>query len=351
MRKSLAAATMLAALLAGCSKPDNGSHAAEAIERLGPEGASAPETEFGFLQARQDSGIFNMFEGDADMMSAKASTEVVQSLNLEEPAVDSDSGIPVPLPTAAAPAASQIAYSYGYGFRIEADSIAKLQERHVAMCEKIAPACRIIRTSQARSDNWDAYGEVRMEVAAGRAEKLVAALVAPAEEMGGTLVSSVRDGEDLSEQIIDTEARLKSRLVLRDKLTAILRGNRGSVEELVKAEAEVAKVNEEIDAVRSRLESFRGRIRFSDVKIEYEPTFGESQVGFVRPVATALRSVGSTLGVSIAAIVYAVTALLPVVLLLLSLRWVLHRFGFRLRFWKNDLRRSNPDSQEAPDTP
>lgn len=326
MRTSLIAAASLALCLTGCSKPADG---------------GGTENEFGFLEAQQSS-VFNILEGDSDM----AMVERVQSLSVEEPPADTASS--VPLPTAAtASAPNQIAYSYGYGFRIEADAIAKLQERHVALCEKMAPACRIIRTSQSRSDSWDGYGEVRMEVAADRAGKLGEALLAPAEELGGTLVSSVREGEDLSTQIIDTEARLKSRLLLRDKLTAILQNNRGSVDELVKAESEVAKVNEEIDAVRARLESFRGRIRYSDVKIQYEPAFGESQVGFVRPVATALRSVGSTLGVSIAAIVYAVTALLPLVLLIAGLRWVLHRFGFRLRFWKNDLRKTKAAEEPA----
>lgn len=329
MRTSLIAAASLAMCLTGCSKPADG---------------GGTESEFGFHEA-SNSSLYNLVEAEADVMAAEAPTESVQSLSVEEPPADSASS--VPLPNAAPAQANQIAYTYGYGFRIDADAIAKLQERHVALCEKMAPACRIIRTSQSRSDSWDGYGEVRMEVAADRAGKLGEALLAPAEELGGTLVSSVREGEDLGTQIIDTEARLKSRLLLRDKLTAILQNNRGSVDELVKAESEVAKVNEEIDAVRARLESFRGRIRYSDVKIQYEPAFGESQVGFVRPVATALRSVGSTLGVSIAAIVYAVTALLPLVLLIAALRWVLHRFGFRLRFWKNDLRKSKAAEEPA----
>lgn len=329
MRTSLFAAVSLAMLLAGCSE----------AQQIGSR--SETDSEFGFREAQQ-SGVFNILEGDNDM----AMVERVQSLNVEEPPADEAAS--VPLPTAAtASAPNQIAYSYGYGFRIDSDAIADLQNRHIALCEKMAAACRVIRSSQSRSDSWDGYGELRLEVAAERAGTLTEALVAPAEELGGTLVSSVREGEDLSTQIIDTEARLKSRLLLRDKLTGILQNNRGSVDELVKAESEVAKVNEEIDAVRARLESFRGRIRYSDVKIDYEPAFGETQVGFVRPVASALRSVGSTLGVSIAAIIYVATALLPVVLLVLALRWVLHRFGYRLRFWKRDLRAKAPATEPS----
>lgn len=329
------AAIGLAVVLAGCSEPADERRSMETIERLE---AGAPDNSFGFYQAQEDAGLFNIMAAD------EAPGEGVMEAAAEVPGEPGP-----PTPVAVSPAsAGQIAYTYGYGFRIGADEIAALQERHVALCEKMAPACRIIRTSQAKSDSYDAYGEVRMEVAAERAGSFKDALVAPAEELGGALVSSVREGEDLSEQIIDTEARLKSRLVLRDKLTDILRNTRGSVAELVAAEAEVAKVNEQIDATRTRLESYRGRIRYSDVKIEYEPAFGETQMGFVRPVATALGAVGTTLGMSLAAIIYTLTALVPVIALIAAVRWVLHRFGYRLRFWKGDLRKAKPAPAEAP---
>ena len=133
---------------------------------------------------------------------------------------------------------------------------------------------------------------------------------------------------------IDSEARLASRLALRDKLTSILQKSTGSVDELVKAEEAISEVNEEIDATRTKLESYRNRIRFSDVRIEYQPEFGESQLGFGRPMMTALRSVGTTLGTTTAVLIYIVTALIPITLFTLALRWVLHRFGLRLRFWR-----------------
>jgi hypothetical protein len=327
MKRLGMAAIGLAVVLAGCSEP-----AYERVENR------SPDNQFGFLEAKEEPGLYNIMAAD------EAPAEGAMDMAAEVP------GEPGPPPASAAvspPGAGQIAYTYGYGFRIGADDIAALQERHIALCEKMAPACRIIRTSQSKSDSYDSYGEVRMEVAADKAGSLRDALVAPAEDLGGALVSSVREGEDLSEQIIDTEARLKSRLVLRDKLTDILRGTRGSVAELVQAEAEIAKVNEDIDATRARLEAYRGRIRYSAVTIEYEPAFGETQMGFVRPVSEALGAVGTTLGVSLAAIIYVLTALVPVVALITGLRWVLHRFGYRFRFWKRDLRKAKPAPTEA----
>ena len=108
-----------------------------------------------------------------------------------------------------------------------------------------------------------------------------------------------------------------------------------AMEQAHRAEQAVADVNEQIDATRSKLERYRNRVRYSEVRIEYQPFYGSSQLGFVRPVLTAFQSIGTTLGMTTALIIYALTALIPVGLLLLAVRWLLHRFGLRIRFWRN----------------
>lgn len=328
--KVFLAATMIA-VLSGCSEMTPRNNSAEIIADIEPARAGysdAPVTEFGMLQA-QESGPLNMFE--------MGSVERVAIADIEEPQANSGANSQAnPQVTPEAKGNAQIAYSYGYGFRIDSDEITQLQEAHVTLCDEMGEACRVIRSSQARSDSWDGYGELKLQVAADKANTLSEALTTLAEELGGTLISSVRNGEDLSEQIIDAEARIQSRVILREKLTQVLRTASGSVAELVQAEKALADVNEQLDGARQRLKAYRNRIQYSDVSIEYEPAFGETQVGFVRPVASAFRSIGSTLGMSVAAIIYGLTGFLPVALLILALRWVLHRIGMRLRFWKKD---------------
>lgn len=313
--------------LTACGENDDANPAEAMVERIEPVRQNedgAPINSFGFMEA-MDHGPdpFGANAPQARHLVANTST-----INVEEARSEDTS------PTPVSGTEQQIAYTYGYGFQIGSDEIAQLQQAHVALCEKMGNGCRVLRMSQASADSYDGYGELNLQVASDRATAFGNGLAGPAEELGGELVSSVRDGEDLSEQIIDTEARLQSRLILRDKLTAILRGNRGSVDELVKAEKAVAEVNEEIDATRSKLEQFRNRIRFSAVNIEYEPYFGETQLGFGRPVMTAFKSIGTTLGMTVATLIYLLTATVPVMLFIAGLRWVLHRFGLRLRFWK-----------------
>ncbi|MCK0128926.1 DUF4349 domain-containing protein [Erythrobacter sp. F6033] len=324
-------------LLAGCSESQQlsepPSQSRELIETMQTASADAPQNEFGFWKAQESS--FDLLGSDAP--SAR-SVAMNAGANAASPERSAEQSQPSPQDL------DRIAYTYGFGFQITGDAIEKLQSQHIAMCDAMGKDCRVIRSSQARTDDWDAYGSVEMQIAASKTGSLAEDLSQSAEELGGTLISSVRDGEDLSEKIIDSEARLQSRLILRDRLTEVLKTNGGSVAELVAAEKAVADVNQEIDATRSKLQEFRIRIQYSEVRLEYQPAYGESQIGFLRPVTTSLRSIGSTLGVSVAAMVYVLTALLPFLLLLFAFRWLLHRFGLRLQFWK---RKNSGASLEA----
>ncbi|MEX0341034.1 MAG: DUF4349 domain-containing protein [Erythrobacter sp.] len=326
MKQSIGTVMLALGFLSGCSDTAEDERSPRSmiaqVEPATGDNADAHNS-FGFMEA---------MEPGFDLTGQRAQTARSAALRNAVDIADRENA----RPAEGAPAATnQIAYSYGFGFRIDGDKIAELQSAHVAQCEAIGPSCRVLRMSTASMDDWDGYGELKLQVAAELAAGFGDSITKPANDLGGELVSSVRDGEDLAEQIIDTEARLASRLVLRDKLTAILAGNRGSVDELVKAEKAVADVNEEIDATRTKLEQFRNRIRFSEVEIKYEPYFGQSQIGFGRPVVEALRSIGSTLGSATALLIYGLTALVPFVLFGLLLRWALHRSGLRIRFWKN----------------
>ena len=111
----------------------------------------------------------------------------------------------------------------------------------------------------------------------------------------------------------------------------VLRTRQGTVGDLVAAERAVAEVNEDLDSAASRLAELRGRVRMSAVSIEYGPYIAEGSTGFARPISDAFGSIGTTLGVTIAAIVYVAVALIPIVPFILLLRWLWRRNGFRLR--------------------
>ena len=336
--RRLCISLMSAALIAGCSQSESETGGRAVIAKVAPIGTQdgAPEGEFGFAESlEQGPNLFGEQNASARLQALQVAPTT--GVRQEEAGLGGQQSA----------TAQQIAYSYGYGFQISSGKIPELQRAHTALCESMGPKCRVMRTSQANGDGFDGFGEINLQVAASEAGGIESKLSTPAEQLGGTLVSSVREGEDLSESIIDTEARLKSRLLLREKLTAILQGNRGSVGDLIEAEKAIADVNAEIDEARNKLANYRNRISYSNVRIQYEPYFGQGQLGFGRPIMTALRSVGTTLGMSIAALVYLIVALTPVIAFLLALRWVLHRFGLRIRFWRKRAGQSETDETAA----
>lgn len=303
----LAAVAALALAAGGCNES---SSPAEEVQRatmdVGDRGA--PVTQFGFMEAAQPtigSG------SDAARIAASGAKSAARG--------ESDAAV-----------GAQIAYSYSYGFRVDADNLPGLQQRHRALCEAMGSDCRVLSLAQSGNDEFG-YGEMELQVAAARAEEFGAQLTAATDGIDAEQVSFGISGEDLTDDIIDTEARLEGRRVLRDRLMDVLRTRQGSVGDLVEAERGVAAVNEEIDSATQRLENMRNRVAYGSVSIIYDPQMGEYRLGFARPIVEAFGSVGTTLGVVIAAIIYIAVALIPIAAFLLLLRWVWRKSGLRIR--------------------
>jgi len=229
----------------------------------------------------------------------------------------------------------QIAYVYRYGFRVNAGEIAPLQSAHADLCETKGPqVCRIINLSQSGGEGDYANASLEMEIAAPQARSFGDTLTQLAEKQGGEPIDTSISGTDLSKQIVDTQARLRARIVLRDRLMEILRNRSGKVSELVEAERGVAEVNEEIDQAQSWLAEMKGRVSFSKMTVSYNA--GSPSAGsFLEPIRHALGSAGSILGMTIAFMISAAIFLLPWAIIIGLVWWSRKRFGWRLRFWRH----------------
>ncbi|CAO1654994.1 DUF4349 domain-containing protein [Parasphingorhabdus sp. NYA22] len=304
MRFSIYSIAAICALSA-CSDGDEYSAEYEAAEYTASDAsAAAPKNEFGFMEA--------METRSADEIARDTAKDHVQS-GLDGPAEAMDGAanendIPISSP--------QIAYSYEFGYRISAGQISTVQKQHSSYCEKQGPSvCRVINLRRSGDEANYAYAMLHLEVAAPKAKSFGTGLTAIVEDAGGYEASTAIEGEDLSKQIIDTEARLRSRELLSKRLTELLRTRNGSVEELVKAERAVTEVNEEIDKARSWLAEMRGRIAFSKVIVNYESN-APGAGSFTAPIRSAWNNISSMLGSSIGALMRVLTVTLPWILVL-----------------------------------
>lgn len=232
-------------------------------------------------------------------------------------------GKPIAVAAANAP---RIAYVYEYGYRLAAERIPEVQRRQADLCERLGPGqCQILDMRQSGAEGNYASGSLSLAVAAPRARAFGAELGRVAGSAGGAQVSGSIAGEDLSKQMVDTEARLRARTVLRDRLMEVLATRKGTVAELVEAERGVAQVNEEIDQARSWLTEMQNRVNFSRVNLTYEagsPVSG----GFLAPIRGALGSVGTVLGTIIAMLIMVAAVAVPLGLVGLAIRWAVLRF-------------------------
>ena len=253
----------------------------------------------------------------AEETVADAATEAAQASGSGF-ALPGRSDIPVTLP--------KMAYVFDYGFRLAGKAIAPLQQQHADMCEAQGPyACRIVSLTRTGEDEDEIRGELQLAVASDKARGFGALLSAAAEAADAEAFRANIQGEDLSKSIVDTEARLRSRIALRDRLMEVLETRRGKVEELVEAERQVAAVNEEIDQARSWLEEQQGRVAFSRMTLTYQSaTPGGS---FLRPVEGALGSLGSIFGMLVAFLIVVGAVLGPLVLAVFGIRHVGRRIN------------------------
>ena len=250
-----------------------------------------------------------------------------------------------------APRAPQIAYTYTYGFRIAGEAIAPLQRRHADLCERKGPqVCRIIAMSNSGGEGDYGSGTLELDVAADKARAFTGELESIARDADGKPVSAAIAGEDLSKQIVDTQARLRARILLRDRLMEILQTRKGSVAELVEAERGVAQVNEEIDQAQSWLAEMRGRVDFSRITVNYSSA-APGTGGFMSPIRSAIGSLGAILGAVIAGLIVVLTALIPIAVLVVAIIWAVRRIR-RFRATNGPAITSGEASAQAgPDSP
>jgi len=205
----------------------------------------------------------------------------------------------------------QIAYTYRYEFRLSAAAVATVQQRHLALCDRLGPArCHVISMDRTTigPDGAISGGSLKLAVEAGLARAFGERLAATAAQAGGTQGASSIAAEDLSKQIVDTEARLRAKQALAERLMEVLRTRNGPVADLVAAERAVADVEEEIDAARSWLAEARGRVAMSTFELGY---VSDGQAGLFRPLRESLSSMGGLFTGSLGVLAIALAVVLP----------------------------------------
>jgi hypothetical protein len=240
----------------------------------------------------------------------------------------------------------RVAYVYSYRFRLGAEGIAPLQERHLRLCRELGPTqCRVV--SMQRGESRDAppvapdrgtqpppephaAAALELQVAAPLADRFGERLAASTGEAHGETVDRSISGEDVSREMVDTEARMRTRETLIRRLSTLLETRSGNIQQAVEAERAINQAQEELDAARAWLAETRGRVAMSSVRILYEAG-GASTPAPRNPVAASWDRIGAMAVQSLATLLLFAGVLAPWAAILAGLfflaRWHRRRFG------------------------
>ena len=83
--------------------------------------------------------------------------------------------------------------------------------------------------------------------------------------------------QDVSEEFVDLEARLKAKRTLEDRYLELLK-KANKVEEMLQIERELSTIREEIEAKQGRLQYLQSQVSMSTVNIEFYKTTAETGI-------------------------------------------------------------------------
>lgn len=248
---------------------------------------------------------------------------------------------PASAPVAAG--APMLAYAYAYVLSLPSPRVDEVRRRHEAACTGAGyRVCQVVRTSISERNSGDASGDLVLRATPAWLKRFQDSLAGDAKGVGGKLLHSEVTSEDLSREIVDTSARLKAKIVLRDRLQALLASRPGKVADLLDVERELARVQGEIDSTQSQLAVMQARVSMSEVTIDYQSMGILAPTGPWSPVARSINDFVEILAQSFAAFIRLIAWLAPWALLVAAGLWLFRKRLPKLRWPRIKAARGKP---------
>lgn len=223
------------------------------------------------------------------------------------------------------------ASSSGGSGGVEAGSLQRLTTpKPVEQVSSGAPATRpsIARTARLRvrttdfdaarpvvdrvlADTGGLVGNVRVSGTRGDARSLTATLLIPASRLDaalmalkavGPVLEESQSGDDVTEQVVDVEARLSNARKTEKRLVDLLQKRTGNLADVLAAEREIARVREEIERFDAQRKNLERRVTYATLNLEVteeqhaaldlgpQPVSGMFRDAFVAGITEAVNS-------------------------------------------------------------
>ncbi|HVE98858.1 MAG TPA: DUF4349 domain-containing protein [Mycobacteriales bacterium] len=215
-----------------------------AVAVAGCSGGSAGD-DSGTASGRDSAPIAQVADGDSAALGGKQGGPA-----------DSAGGGSAAL-TRGRPAATDRAIAYVGELQVQVDDVPASSASAVTQVRAVGGTLFGQETSLADS----ARASLTFKVPPGQFERLLASLGELGEPLGQTV-----NAEDVTEQLVDLEARLRTARASLDRVRALL-GRAGTIAEIVALEREVAKREADVESMDARLRSLEGRVEEATITL------------------------------------------------------------------------------------
>jgi hypothetical protein len=132
----------------------------------------------------------------------------------------------------------------------------------------VVQACELVEKQGGFVDNKSSQGKASAQLRLRVPTKAFLASVAGLEA-SGTVTGRDVTADDVTEQYVDVEARLKNKVILRDRLKQLL-DKAVNVKDVLAIETELNRVQSDIDSMEGRIKSLKGKVDFATINLTLE---------------------------------------------------------------------------------
>jgi hypothetical protein len=228
-------------------------------------------------------------------------------------------------------AAPLMAYTYTWNYAVPTGAMEALQASHKKLCEDAGPAsCYVTNSSlDAIGQEEGASGVLSMRATEPWVRAFEKGVNDGLKPFGAHVYSTKRGAEELTAQIVDNEARLRSMTAHRDALQKMVEDKPGRLSDLLEIQQALAQAQGDIDSRQSLLAALKLRVSMSVITFYYKAEYAPAAQSIWRPVTDALGDFAPAFARTLGAIIEFVAAVLPVVvfvllslaILILFFRW------------------------------
>lgn len=215
-----------------------------------------------------------------------------------------------------------LAYTYDFSLEAPAESIPDMMRRHEQMCVDSGPTqCQVLGSDLKSEGRDEARGRLDLRATQAWVRMFRPALAADARDAGGELRGAGADTEDLTQGIADTDAALKSKIAVRDRLRDMLK-RPGKLDDVMEVSAQLERVQAEIDAAQSSLIQLNTRVEAARVSVDYASIAPIAPESAFRPFKGASSAFVKTFMGVLASLTWVAAVALPFVIIFGPVVWM-----------------------------